>query len=266
MGKRKDYSEYINKKFYKIEILEILYPNDEKYPLNIKHKVAYAYCKCDCGRIKTINFHDIKKGRIKTCGCSKKLHECLVGRKLGKLNIFSKVKADNYPIDRGVYYICRCDCGTEKRISHKAIEYQNQRSCGCQSREDRRKLVNKLSPAWNGIGDISGHHFASIKHNAKRRSIEFNLTKEYIWDLFVKQNKKCKLSGLDIHFTTHYTNGTFTASLDRIDSFKGYIEGNVQWVHKDVNQMKMDANQQYFLNLCQKIALQNNNTELEYNI
>ena len=45
-----------------------------------------------------------------------------------------------------------------------------------------------------------------------------------------------------------------TASLDRIDPTKGYIEGNIQWVHKDVNRMKMDFTETRFLELVNLIA------------
>jgi len=41
-----------------------------------------------------------------------------------------------------------------------------------------------------------------------------------------------------------------TASLDRINNDLGYIEGNVQWVHKDVNRMKWAFTQDRFLELC----------------
>jgi len=57
------------------------------------------------------------------------------------------------------------------------------------------------------------------------------------------------LSGLDISFTGK------TASLDRIDNEKGYVEGNVQWVHKDINNMKHTYPNDYFVNLCQQVAL-----------
>jgi hypothetical protein len=45
-----------------------------------------------------------------------------------------------------------------------------------------------------------------------------------------------------------------TASLDRIDSSKGYCEDNVQWVHKDINRMKNTFDQDYFISLCKLIA------------
>lgn len=45
-----------------------------------------------------------------------------------------------------------------------------------------------------------------------------------------------------------------TASLDRIDSSKGYIPGNVQWVHKDVNKMKLALSEKRLLELCTLIV------------
>lgn len=50
--------------------------------------------------------------------------------------------------------------------------------------------------------------------------------------------------------------------LDRIDSSKGYIEGNVQWVHKDVNMMKQNYSQKYFIEMCKKIYETNKNIDL----
>jgi hypothetical protein len=79
----------------------------------------------------------------------------------------------------------------------------------------------------------------------------------------VQQQFKCKLSGLSINVTkfTKKTNpdySKFNASLDRIDSTKGYVEGNVQWVHRDIDKIKWKFEQSYFIKLCKKIA--------EYNV
>lgn len=43
------------------------------------------------------------------------------------------------------------------------------------------------------------------------------------------------------------------ASLDRIDSLKGYAEGNVQWVHKTVDQMKWNLSQEELVKWCRLI-------------
>ena len=48
-----------------------------------------------------------------------------------------------------------------------------------------------------------------------------------------------------------------TASLDRIDSTKGYFIENVQWVHKYVNIMKWHTANQEFIEWCKLIAANN---------
>lgn len=45
-----------------------------------------------------------------------------------------------------------------------------------------------------------------------------------------------------------------TASIDRIDNSKGYIVGNVQWVHKQVNFMKGTMKQKEFIKFCKLIS------------
>jgi archaellum component FlaC len=74
----------------------------------------------------------------------------------------------------------------------------------------------------------------------------------------LKQNKLCALSGLPIKFArANKRTSETSASLDRIDSTKNYVEGNVQWVHKEVNIMKNVYNQEHFIEMCKLIA--NNN-------
>jgi hypothetical protein len=49
----------------------------------------------------------------------------------------------------------------------------------------------------------------------------------------------------------------WTASVDRIDSSKDYVEGNVQWLHKDINRMKWDLDTDKFIELCKLVANKN---------
>jgi len=43
-------------------------------------------------------------------------------------------------------------------------------------------------------------------------------------------------------------------SIDRIDNSKGYIEGNVQWVHKLANLMKNKFTDEEYIEMCEKVA------------
>ena len=94
-----------------------------------------------------------------------------------------------------------------------------------------------------------------LKKNAERRQIEFKLSKEYLFSLFLKQERKCVLSGIELFMPMLKMNRKKAiASVDRIDSSKGYAEGNVQWIHKDINRMKMDLPEEYFIDLCSQIS------------
>ncbi len=97
---------------------------------------------------------------------------------------------------------------------------------------------------WTGHGDLSGAYWAAVRRNARKRGIEFNLTIDQAWDVFQKQDGKCAFSGVAI---TMGSRSLQTASLDRIDSVQGYSEDNVQWLHKDVNVMKLDHSTTDFL-------------------
>ena len=65
------------------------------------------------------------------------------------------------------------------------------------------------------------------------------------------QEFKCALTGWDIDAKNVAKN---TASLDRIDSSIGYVEGNVQWVHKMVNMCKQQYTQEEFLSMCDAVS------------
>lgn len=100
--------------------------------------------------------------------------------------------------------------------------------------------------------DIRTSWFHSKKLSAECRNLEFLITIEELWDIYLTQNKKCALSGVDIGWKN--VGQIHTASIDRINSSIGYIKDNVQLVHKDVNFMKQNFEQNYFIEMCKLIA------------
>jgi hypothetical protein len=136
-------------------------------------------------------------------------------------------------------WLCECECGNKVEVASEKLRSGWTQSCGCLQKEIARNRF------WNGVGLLSGARFGRIKHIARYRNLEMNVTKEYLWELYLKQQGKCALSDLPIPMDI--------ASLDRIDSSKGYIEGNVQWLHKDINIMKWNHNLDYFIEMCKHV-------------
>ncbi len=148
---------------------------------------------------------------------------------------------------------CLCDCGKRKNILASSIKAKRTGSCGC-DKSRYEKTRGKNGSLYKGYEDISGKLWGVIQDRATRRGYEFELNIKYAWKLFIKQNKKCALSNIPICFGQANSKvSCTTASLDRINSKKGYIESNVQWVHKSLNIMKNSLPCEVFIGLCNKV-------------
>lgn len=100
--------------------------------------------------------------------------------------------------------------------------------------------------------DIRTSWFAKCKSSAMLRKLDWDLSEEYLWQIYLSQDKKCALSGKEIGWAKE--GQVHTASIDRIDSAVGYIAGNVQLVHKDINFMKQQYSQEYFVEMCKLVS------------
>ena len=109
-------------------------------------------------------------------------------------------------------------------------KFSNNRPIG-----DRKRLYNKF------------------KKSAKNRGIMWDLTETQMFDNY---KNRCALTGwpIDISYKVN------TASLDRVDSNLGYVDGNVHWVHCMVNMCKNKYGVSQFIDMCCAIA-QNHRTE-----
>lgn len=151
---------------------------------------------------------------------------------------------------------CTCDCGKTTIVPLNSLKNKKIKSCGCQ-----KNLSKEESKSFTGYKEISGKFFSRIKRTAsggtnKRKRIckDFNLTIQFLWDLYEQQNRKCALSGLPITFDSKSELNDGTCSLDRKNSQLGYVPENVQWVHKKINIMKNSLLDIDFINLCIIIA------------
>lgn len=172
----------------------------------------------------------------------------LTGQKIGRLTVNSYSHTTEH---RRIMWNCTCDCGNTVVVQTNDLRRKHTTSCGCLRRETARNTK------WRGRGKIGLSVLNRILHNAKRRCLDSTLTLEDLWQLFLKQHGCCAISGIPLDFATISeckAGRTNTASLDRIDSTKGYTLDNVQWVHKRVNEMKMSQSQEEFIQLCRLIV------------
>lgn len=189
-----------------------------------------------------------------------------VGKRYGALTIISEETSRSN--DKKVLFKVRCSCGKEQFIRPYFLEIGRQTCCKeCRSRINYYKAVGSNTKVGfiklhhEGIGNFTRTTYSYFKRNAKRRGVSWSdeLTIDYLYDMLLKQNKKCALSGVDIDLTEvrKASNVDFllmTASIDRIDSSKGYTPDNIQWVHKDVNRMKWAFPQERFIEMCKLIT------------
>lgn len=116
------------------------------------------------------------------------------------------------------------------------------------------KKIGKAHHTFTGYEEISGSYWRKAKDGAKTRGLPFRVSMEYAWKKFIRQKRKCALSGIKLKFNSRFGVWDGNASLDRIDSSKGYIEGNIQWVHRDINRMKTNLKQSDFIHHCKRVA------------
>lgn len=181
----------------------------------------------------------------------KKLVLDLTGRQFGFMKVLRQVPGKRSHCGCLIWE-CQCthkQCGKIlERASNTLMHGRRMnQSCGCYIR----------SHNYRGIEDLSGCYFNQIRGGAKERDLDFAITKEYAWQLFVDQGKRCALTGRSIELVPNLRrmkNRCQTASLDRIDSSQGYIVGNLQWIHKSLQFLKSDLPQADFIQLCHEVA------------
>jgi hypothetical protein len=154
--------------------------------------------------------------------------------------------------------LCRCKCGVEQLVLCDRLEKFKPKGC-----KSCHPIHGSNSHLFQGVGEIGITVLRAITAGAKSRDLFVNVTAQELWDLYLNQNKKCALSGQYIDFGKHIHNKLHkdqsrTASLDRIDSKLGYTIDNIQWVHKHINRMKNNYDNEYFKSICKLVASNEN--------
>lgn len=220
-----------------VEVLKEL----EYRPRKTGGLMMWYLVRCKCGtefEVANYRFSSRSRDKIKCIKCSYETRRTIkIGDKYDRLTVISYV---NSPGNKNSRVKCICDCGNEKIIIAGDLKRNKTCNCGC-----------GISPIYKGINELSGRFYSVIRSRAKLKGHEFSVSLEFLYNLYLSQNKQCALTGLPLEINKR---GRSTASLDRKDSSIGYTHINVQWVHRDINKMKMDLDENRFFDLCRLVT------------
>lgn len=190
-----------------------------------KYNMFIWKCKCSCGKTKDVPTNYLTSGDTKTCG--DRLHKLgprrdLSGDVYGNLTV---LKYDHTQESNSMgFYLCKCQCGNEKVISHGNLRYGHTKSCGCMvlRGEDSHyykhgKSNTKVHRAWVRLKDRCLNPSNSDYYNYGAKGI--TVSPEFM--------------SFDKFYDEIGDPPSHRHSVDRIDHTKGYEPGNVRWADDD---------------------------------
>lgn len=153
-----------------------------------------------------------------------------------------------------VVYEFICDCGQIIRARGDVVARGEKKSCGCKSTtyHYRDKMIE--------LGDDYPFHVLLTRslERSKEKNIDFSITIEDIKNQYKLQDGKCFYTKqeilIPIGFSSKHASGPSIASIDRIDSSKGYIAGNIQLTTKVINLFKHALSHEEFIKMCNIIS------------
>lgn len=202
--------------------------------------------QCDCGNTTTGMAVNVVNNRKKSCGCvtTFSTRKDLTGQKYGKLTF---LRFTGTTKGRGAVWELMCDCGNITTGVLAKVVNGSKVSCGCQIKITSARL-GLLTRKFDPVVSLA-------------RRCWYTSYKGYPFDLFLTMSQlPCDYCGRLPHrkrkvvscksnqFSEIQTQATFTWNgLDRIDSTKGHIEGNVVPCCWDCNRMKSDMSRDEFI-------------------
>ena len=164
---------------------------------------------------------------------------------------------------RGKCFCQHCGVEFEKPLSeikrNEKLNRPNFCSRTCVGKNNCKNLGDRLGDYKQIMGyNRHGDDFTKFRYhyrNMSKRKHEVDITIEDLRVQWEEQNGKCPYTGVQLILSTYkkiYKNPIYSASVDRKDSRKGYVKGNIIWISRVANWMKNDMSEEMvndFINL-----------------
>ena len=180
-NKTKFFIDLTGKKFGRWTVIEL----DQEY--NLPNHSIYWKCQCDCGTIRPVMGQNLRNGISKSCGCydreqasirMKKYNELQktikIGDKYGKLTVleYAGLRKQNSRNKNESWYLCKCECGTQKEIRGNDLVTGSVSSCGCISSLGENYIKNILD--MNNIKYKKEYIFQDLKNPKTNHNLRFD--------------------------------------------------------------------------------------------
>lgn len=172
---------------------------------------------------------------MKTCSkCKQNKH----------LTEFTKSTRKVAYLEKGVGYhaYCKkCNAYLARKRRQKFKNGVNQVGKLCRIPREDRALMSAIR-----------YKFSLAKERTRKKNLPtINVDETYLYKLMIRQDKKCKYTGLPFVLETGHE---LSPSLDRILPIKGYVSGNLQWVCWAANRAKGTMSEIDFVTMCQRVV------------
>lgn len=98
------------------------------------------------------------------------------GQKFGRWTVLEKVKVEG---KKETYWLCRCDCGIERKVLGKNLRNGRSTSCGCYKREQNSIFMSKYNKEHSSAIDIAGQKYGLL---TPIKPTERRLSSSIVWE------------------------------------------------------------------------------------
>ena len=105
------------------------------------------FCKCDCGKTKTIVSRNLNGGKSTSCGACDKNESIKLGDKFGKLTTTKRLEPSKD--GRSALWLCVCECGETEKVYASILRCNKNIDCGCKMKELLKEYRSK--PNWKDV-------------------------------------------------------------------------------------------------------------------
>lgn len=165
----------------------------------------------------------------------------IIGQKFERLSVISFIGINK---NKKAEWLCQCECGNTKIVEGKMLRDGTIKSCGC-------LWVESISLPK---GEASFNHFyLEYELGAKKRGIEFNLSKDEFKLLTSRVCYYCGSEPIERN-SSNSVNGKYVGNgIDRVENKAGYVISNCVSCCKSCNVAKATMSKYEFLDLIRKI-------------